>query len=93
MGEFLNPDSMAYKRAKNSEIYVDTISLLKLLNKRINTMNNRVCSTKPRGFASSDDVLTALVHLGYLAYDEEECQVYIPNKEVRAEFEKWSKEL
>ncbi len=33
-----------------------------------------------------DDVLTLLVHLGYLAYDSEEKSVYIPNEEVRAEF-------
>ncbi len=33
-----------------------------------------------------DDVLTLLVHLGYLAYNGEERSVYIPNEEVRAEF-------
>lgn len=37
-------------------------------------------------FSGKDDVLTLLVHLGYLAYDEEGCKVYIPNDEVRAEF-------
>lgn len=33
-----------------------------------------------------DQVLTLLVHLGYLAYDVNERSVYIPNEEVRAEF-------
>jgi hypothetical protein len=33
-----------------------------------------------------DDVFTLLVHLGYLAYDNFESSVYIPNKEVRLEF-------
>lgn len=33
-----------------------------------------------------DDVLTLLVHLGYLAYDIETKSVYIPNEEVREEF-------
>lgn len=33
-----------------------------------------------------DDVLTLLVHLGYLAYNDSEGAVYIPNEEVRAEF-------
>lgn len=37
-------------------------------------------------FESRDDVLTLLVHLGYLAYNKETCQVFIPNAEVRAEF-------
>ena len=35
---------------------------------------------------SRDDVLTLLVHLGYLAYNGEERSVYIPNEEVREEF-------
>lgn len=35
---------------------------------------------------SKDDVLTLLVHLGYLAYDAEEKSVFIPNEEVRQEF-------
>ena len=33
-----------------------------------------------------DDVLTLLVHLGYLAYDEESKSVLIPNEEIRHEF-------
>lgn len=35
---------------------------------------------------SRDDVLTLLVHLGYLAYDERKRSVFIPNEEVRREF-------
>lgn len=35
---------------------------------------------------SRDDVLTLLVHLGYLAYDIAHKSVYIPNEEVREEF-------
>ena len=37
-------------------------------------------------FSSKDDVLTLLVHLGYLAYDSVKEQVFIPNAEVRGEF-------
>ena len=37
-------------------------------------------------FQSRDDVLTLLVHLGYLAYHYDSCQVSIPNAEIRAEF-------
>lgn len=33
-----------------------------------------------------DDVLTLLVHLGYLAYDVKARSVYIPNEEVKEEF-------
>lgn len=34
---------------------------------------------------SKDDVFTVLIHLGYLAYDQEEKECYIPNKEVGIE--------
>jgi hypothetical protein len=37
-------------------------------------------------FKSRDDVLTLLVHLGYLAYDAEHRTVRIPNEEIRQEF-------
>ena len=37
-------------------------------------------------FESKDDVLTLLVHLGYLAYNGEKHEVFIPNEEVRSEF-------
>lgn len=37
-------------------------------------------------FATKDDVLTLLVHLGYLTYDSEHETVSIPNKEVSQEY-------
>lgn len=37
-------------------------------------------------FTSKDDVMTLLVHLGYLGYDRKEKKVYIPNKEVTDSF-------
>lgn len=37
-------------------------------------------------FRSQDDVLTLLIHLGYLAYDRETQTVRIPNEEIRLEF-------
>lgn len=37
-------------------------------------------------FESKDDVLTLLVHLGYLAYDRSTSEVFIPNMEIRGEF-------
>jgi len=33
-------------------------------------------------FSSRDDVLTLLIHLGYLGYDEDTGEVFIPNKEI-----------
>ena len=37
-------------------------------------------------FGSRDDVLTLLIHLGYLAFDQTENGVFIPNAEVAEEF-------
>ena len=37
-------------------------------------------------FHRTDDVLTLLIHLGYLANDFEKKHVYIPNKEISHEF-------
>ena len=39
-------------------------------------------------FRSKDDILTLLIHLGYLTWNQEEKVARIPNEEVRLEFEK-----
>lgn len=39
-----------------------------------------------RTFNTIDDVLTILVHLGYLSYDNPTCNVRISNEEVKREF-------
>ena len=39
-------------------------------------------------FHTKDDVLTLLIHLGYLGYDFDEKCVFIPNHEIRGEFVK-----
>ena len=50
------------------------------------------CLVDPTGFQndmsvihSKDDVLTVLIHLGYLSYDWKESECYIPNREVAGE--------
>ncbi len=61
------------------------------------------CAVDPTGFQndmsvihSKDDVLTVLIHLGYLSYDWRESECYIPNREVAGEMvnavkmNKWS---
>lgn len=44
-------------------------------------------------FRGKDDVLTLMIHLGYLAYDSEEKTAYIPNEEIRLEFQKAIREV
>ena len=50
------------------------------------------CEVDPVGFKNDlsqinnrDDVLTVLIHLGYLAYDRREKECYVPNREVSGE--------
>jgi len=43
-------------------------------------------------FRSKDDVLTLLVHLGYLTYHENDGTVQIHNEEIRGEFRELRKE-
>lgn len=40
-----------------------------------------------RNFENKDDVLTLLIHLGYLGYDSEKEEAFIPNREITREFE------
>lgn len=49
-------------------------------------INTRTFQNDILSINSRDDVLTLLVHLGYLAYDSEKKEVYIPNQEVADEF-------
>jgi len=58
----------------------------------INMLAGGRCSVDPTGFQndmsvirSKDDVLTVLIHLGYLSYDWREDECYIPNREVAGE--------
>lgn len=44
-------------------------------------------------FRNQDDILTLLIHLGYLAWRDETGMVYIPNEEIRLEFSRAIREV
>jgi len=44
------------------------------------------CQNDMTTFKSRDDVLTLLLHLGYLSFDEKTSKVFIPNQEIAREF-------
>ncbi len=50
-------------------------------------VNTRSFQNDMRTFETKDDVLTLLIHLGYLGYDSEKKEAFIPNKEIIEEFE------
>lgn len=59
------------------------IELLAGTRKKINT---DTFTNDMTTFSSADDVLTLLIHLGYLGYDFKTKEVFIPNSEISAEF-------
>jgi len=61
----------------------DILSMMSGETVRINTGN---FSNDMVTFHTKDDVLTLLIHLGYLGYDFDNQSVFIPNNEIRQEF-------
>jgi hypothetical protein len=61
----------------------DIVSLLGGENRKINVskFENDMIT-----FHNKDDILTLLIHLGYLAYDPQQKETFIPNYEIREEF-------
>ena len=58
----------------------------------IDMLSGGRCPVNPSGFQNDlsivnnrDDVLTVLIHLGYLSYDREQGECFIPNREVAEE--------
>lgn len=49
-------------------------------------INSRRFQNDMTSLKTKDDVLTLLVHLGYLAYDRKAQEVFIPNQEIASEF-------
>lgn len=66
MGIYLNPDNTDFRRALNSEIYVDKSGLISQTNKIIDTENRFVCVSRPRRFGKSmaANMLTAYYSRG-----------------------------
>ncbi|MBQ7479241.1 MAG: AAA family ATPase [Selenomonadaceae bacterium] len=61
-------------------------SILKLLAGERQMINTKTFSNDMTSFHSADDVLTLLVHLGYLGYDSSTEEVFIPNQEIAREY-------
>ena len=66
MGIYLNPGNNKFKRAVNSDIYVDKTGLIKYTNSVVNTLQSCVCVSRPRRFGKSmaADMLAAYYSKG-----------------------------
>lgn len=61
-------------------------TIVELLAGGICPVNTGTFSNDMTSFQSKDDILTLLIHLGYLGYDEKNSSVFIPNYEITSEF-------
>ncbi len=61
-------------------------AVIKMLGNGQCEINTRKFQNDMTTFKTKDDVLTLLIHLGYLAYDETKEKTYIPNQEIAQEF-------
>lgn len=62
----------------------DIVKMLGGEHVRVNTLSFQ---NDMRTFRTKDDVLTLLIHLGYLGYIQETKEAFIPNREIAGEFE------
>ena len=75
------------------KIYMDTDfdglrpNIVQMLGGGRISVNTRSFQNDMRTFKTKDDVLTLLIHLGYLAYDSLSKEAFIPNREIVEEFE------
>ena len=61
-------------------------AVIEMLDHRRCTVNSRSFQNDMITFTSKDDILMLLVHLGYLTFDEDTEEVFIPNQEITREF-------
>ena len=61
--------------------------IVQMLGERCVPVNTRSFQNDMQTLKSADDVLTLLIHLGYLGYDSERKEAFIPNQEIVEEFE------
>lgn len=80
----------AYISCDYDGLFTAVLELLGGLSVSVDTssFNNDISAIRSR-----DDVLTLLIHLGYLTYEESEETVRIPNEEIRMEFTKTVREV
>ena len=77
-------EALAVYIAMNFDGLKDTVE--KLLAGQEQPVDTRTFSNDMITFANKDDILTLLIHLGYLGYHSERKTVFIPNREIADEF-------
>lgn len=87
MGVYLNPGNDRFRRACNSEIYIDKTKLIALMNKAMNTEQNCVCISRPRRFGKS---MAAYMLAAYYGKECDSSELFAPfNIAKDKDFEKY----
>lgn len=60
-------------------------AIIEMLSGSAVNVNTATFKNDPARIQNRDDVLTYLIHLGYLGYDEENETAFVPNEEIRQE--------
>lgn len=61
-------------------------AIIEMLSGDFVSVNAKTFQNDMVNFTDRDDVLTVLIHLGYLAYNQKLKVAFIPNEEIREEF-------
>ena len=85
MGRFVNPDNSAFQAALNSRIYVDKSAVIEMLSGDEVKVNTATFKNDTVNIQNRDEVLTYMIHLGYLGYDQNRRSAFVPNEEIRQE--------
>ena len=63
MGSFLNPGTIEFEEALNSEIYIDKSGLIEITNAVLRTQQKFMCISRPRRFGKSMAANLSLIHI------------------------------
>lgn len=58
-------------------------SIIEMLSGNSVRVNTRLFQNDAVSFTNKDDVLTYLIHLGYLGYDQKTQSAFVPNEDIR----------
>lgn len=77
MGIYVNPGNEEFKKAINSEIYVDKTMFLAFTNHNLNTEHQNICVSRPRRFGKS---MAANMLAAYYGADKDSRILFEPYK-------------
>lgn len=88
MGRFVNPDNSAYETIVpliNMDFDGLKSAVIEMLSGAEVKVNTATFKNDTVNIQNRDEVLTYMIHLGYLGYDQNRRSAFVPNEEIRQE--------